>query len=169
METNSDKKFIKIVYNLSRESAVNGNDPFAAILVFDNKICHQSYDISVKTSNPILHAELNVISEYCSNNKIFSLKGYTLYCNVEPCIMCSGAIHWSRISKVVFGISQKNLQKISGGNPKPKCSDLVNIGKVKIEIIGPLMEEEGLKIFREFPMIKKENRHKEIFCLGKQN
>ena len=109
---NIDEKFIKIVYDLARESAKNGNDPFSAILVHKNEICHTSFDISVKSSNPTLHAELNVISEYCSSNKIFSLDGYSLYCNVEPCIMCSGAIHWSRISKVVYGISQMNLQKI---------------------------------------------------------
>jgi tRNA(Arg) A34 adenosine deaminase TadA len=158
-----DEYFIKIVYGLARESAKNGSDPFAAILVLNNKICHKSLDISVKSSNPTLHAELNVISEYCSTNKIFSLEGYTLYCNVEPCIMCSGAIHWSRISKVVFGISQKNLQNISKGKQKQKCEDIINIGTKKIEIIGPLLEEEGLNIFNEFPLIRKEERHFKLY------
>ena len=160
---NSDEYFIRIVNELARESAKNGGDPFSAILVFNNKIHHKSLDISVISSNPILHAELNVISEYCSKNKIFSLEGFTLYCNVEPCVMCSGAIHWSRISKVVFGISQKTLNKISGGRQKPGCEDIINIGRKRIEIIGPILEEEGLKIFCEFKLIKKEERHKELF------
>jgi tRNA(Arg) A34 adenosine deaminase TadA len=160
---NSDEYFIKMVYDLAKDSAKNNGDPFAAILVFDNKICHKSFDISVKSSNPTLHAELNVISEYCSINKIFSLDGYTLYCNVEPCIMCSGAIHWSRISKIVYGISQKSLQNISKGKQKPNCEDLINTGSKKVEIIGPLLEEEGLKIFNEFPLMKKEERHFRIY------
>jgi tRNA(Arg) A34 adenosine deaminase TadA len=156
---NKDEYFIKVVYDLAKESAIKGNDPFSAILVYNDEICHKSLDVSVKSSNPTLHAELNVISEYCTKNKIFSLIGYTLYCNVEPCIMCSGAIHWSRISKVVYGISQKSLQKISGGKQKPNCEDLINIGHKKIEIIGTLLEEEGLRIFSEYPLIKKEERH----------
>ena len=163
MDGNLDEYFIRKVYDLSKESAINGNDPFAAILVYNNKICHRSLDVSVKSSDPTLHAELNVISEYCSENKIFSLKNYTLYCNVEPCVMCSGAIHWSRITKVVFGISQEKLQNITGGNLKPKCNDLINIGYKKIEIIGPLLEEEGLKIFNEYPIKSKEERHNEFY------
>ena len=160
---NNDEHFIRYVYDLARESVKNGNDPFSAILVFNNKIQHESLDISVISSNPTLHAELNVISEYCTKNRIFSLDGYTLYCNVEPYVMCSGAIHWSRISKVVFGISQINLQKISGGKQKPRCEDIINIGHKKIEIIGPILEEEGIKIFNEFSLLKKEERHKEIY------
>ena len=164
---NIDEKFIKIVYDLARESAKNGNDPFSAILVHKNEICHTSFDISVKSSNPTLHAELNVISEYCSSNKIFSLDGYSLYCNVEPCIMCSGAIHWSRISKVVYGISQMNLQKISGGKSKLKIEEIINIGHKKIEIIGPILENEGIEIFKEFPLIKKEERHLKMYGKAK--
>ena len=159
---NTDKHFIEIVYDLARLSVKEGGDPFSAILVYGNEICYKSLDISVKSPNPTLHAELNVISEYCSKNKKFSLDGYTLYCNVEPCIMCSGAIHWSRISKVVFGISQQSLQKISLGKIKPKCEDLINIGYKKIEIIGPVLEEKGIEIFKEFPLKKKEERHFEI-------
>jgi tRNA(Arg) A34 adenosine deaminase TadA len=160
---NNDEKYIKIVINIARQSAKNGNDPFGAILVYNNIIVHKSQDISVVSSNPILHAELNVISEYCSNNKIFSLDGYTLYCSAEPCIMCSGAIHWAKISRVVFGITQERLQKISGGNKKPNCKDLINIGKREIEIIGPILEEEGLKVFEEYPLIKKEIRHRKLY------
>jgi tRNA(Arg) A34 adenosine deaminase TadA len=164
---NYDEYFIKIVYELARESAKNNGDPFAAILVLDNEICHKSLDISVKSSNPTLHAELNVISEYCSQRKIISLDGYTLYCNVEPCIMCSGAIHWSRISKIVYGISQKSLQNISKGKQKPNCEELINIGSRKVEVIGPLLEEEGIKVFKEFPLMNKEERHFKMYGKNK--
>ena len=148
----SDEYFMKIVYNLARESAKNYGNAFSAILVLNDEIVHKSFDISMKTFNPTLHAELNVLSEYCSKNKILSLDGYTLYCNVEPCVMCSGAIHWSRVSRVVYGMSQKSLNKMSNGKLKPKCEELINIGHKKIEIVGPIMEDEGIKLFTEYPI-----------------
>jgi tRNA(Arg) A34 adenosine deaminase TadA len=150
----NDEYYIRIVNDLAIKSAKAWGSPFAAILVYNDKICHKSYEISVKTSNPTLHAELNVIGEFCSKTKIMNLEGYTLYCNVEPCVMCSGAIHWAKISKVVFGMSQKSLNEISGGKQKPRCEDIINIGHKKIEIIGPISEEEGKRIFKEYPLVK---------------
>ena len=77
--------------------------------------------------------------------------------------MCSGAIHWSRISKVVFCVSQRNLQKKSLGKLKPSSESMINIGNHKIEIIGPLLEEEGLAVLNQFPFQSKKERHKKFY------
>jgi tRNA(Arg) A34 adenosine deaminase TadA len=160
----TDEYFIRKVIKLSEESAKVGNDPFAALLVFNNQIVHSSLDVSVKTSDPIAHAELNVIREYCTTNKLFALKGFTLYSSTEPCIMCSGAIRWSGISKVVFSVSQIKLKEASAGNHKPTCESLLNVGKVKIKVVGPLFEEEGFEVFKKYPLLKKRERHKLLFA-----
>lgn len=73
--------------------------------------------------------------------------------------MCSGAIHWAKLARVVFSVSQKSLKAHSGGNPKPTCADYLAIGGQKIEVIGPILEEEGLQVFREFPFQSKRKRH----------
>ncbi|WP_195724404.1 nucleoside deaminase [Paenibacillus monticola] len=160
--TIDDIKFIRLVYQLAAESASLNYDPFAAILVQNNELKYKSLDVSVVKSNPTLHAEVNVIGEYCSNNKIFSLEGYTLYSSTEPCIMCSGAIHWSRISRVVYGVSQEKLKAVSKGNQKPTCKDLL-FGSGRTQVIGPVLEEEGMEIFQRYPLIPKQERHKQIF------
>lgn len=75
--------------------------------------------------------------------------------------MCSEAIHWARISKVVFGISQAHLQSVSGGKLKPAGSDLINIGNQKVEIVGPVLETEGMAILKKFPFRSKKEKLKE--------
>lgn len=160
MNTNwHDEKFIKQVYQMALQSARNGFDPFAALLVKEKSIVASSFDKCIQYSDPTAHAELILISEYCREHQIISLEGYTLYCNVEPCVMCSGAIHWSRVSKVVFGVSQATLQTISNGKTKPTAENLINTGNKTIEVKGPLLEEEGLAILKEYPFQSKKERH----------
>ena len=134
-----DKYFIRIAIGLARESAEKGGDPFGAVLVYRDKVVAKSVDRSVEKSDPTCHAELSLISEYCRNNGIHSLEGYTLYSSTEPCVMCSGAIKWANISRVVFSVPQEVLQKFSNGRKKPGCESLINSGKRKIEVVGPLL------------------------------
>jgi tRNA(Arg) A34 adenosine deaminase TadA len=64
--------------------------------------------------------------------------------------MCSGAIKWAGISRVVFSVSQVLLQKISGGRSKPTCAELVNAGRRHVEVSGSLLAEEGLACYNGF-------------------
>ena len=155
-------RFIRLVNQLAWESAEAGMDPFAAILVKGGEVVASSKDKCIIYSDPTAHAELVVISEYCRSSKLISLEGVSLYCNTEPCVMCSGAIHWSRVSTVIFSVSQKGLQRFSGGKPKPSCEPMINIGGKKTTVIGPVLEEEGLKVFASFPFLSKKERHAKL-------
>jgi len=137
-----------------------GEDPFGAVLAYNEQIVHKSYDRSIELCDPTFNAELALISEYCRLNQKFDLQGYTLYSSAEPCVMCSGSIKWARISKVIFSVSQSMLQQMSGGRTKPSCESIINTGQKKIEVIGPFISEEGLKVFDGYTFIPKNIRIK---------
>jgi tRNA(Arg) A34 adenosine deaminase TadA len=101
-------------------------------------------------TDPTAHAELHLISSYCQTTKTVSLDGYTLYSLTEPCVMCSGAIKWAQISRVVFSVPQAQLQAITGGRQKPSCDSLVNTGGRHIAVCGPYLLEEGLAVYSGF-------------------
>lgn len=159
-----DELFICKTFELASTAARKGFEPFAAILVKEDTIQFSTEDRSIEYSDPTAHAELLVISEYCRANQLISLEGYTLYCNVEPCVMCSGAIHWSKVSRVVFSVHQHQLQKLSSGKPKPGSGDLINTGNRQILITGGILEEEGLRVLNAFPFTSKKDKHKSFHC-----
>jgi hypothetical protein len=69
---------------------------------------------------------------------LLHLREYTLYSVVEPCLMCCGAIHWAKIGRVVYGLSQSSLQTLTNGRGKRSIRDLLPAGRHAVEIIAGL-------------------------------
>jgi len=164
MKNGKEEIFLKRAIELAFIARNKGEDPFGAVLVKDGEIVYETHDGCIESSDPTLHAERRVISEYCKKEKIISLEEYELYSSTEPCSMCSGAIHWAKISKVVYSVTQEMLQEKSGGKPKIGCEEILNSGNRKIEIIGPLLSQEGLKVYDGYKFISKKERHDKINC-----
>ncbi len=159
MET-LDEHFLRQAITLAHQARRQGGEPFGVVLVVDGAVAHQTWDRCVEFSDPTFHAELRVISEYCQAQRRMTLTGYTLYASTEPCPMCAGAIHWARISRVVFSVSQAMLQQLSGGSPKPSCASTINTGAEQSEIVGPLLPEEGLAVFDGYVFASRAARHR---------
>ena len=158
MDQRSDETFLRMAISLARQARDSGADPFGAVLVRDGVVVHQGQDLSLERSDPTAHAELSAISEFCRRENVISLEGYTLYSSTEPCPMCSGAIHWARISRVVFSVPQARLQQLSGGRTKPACDSIVNMGRRRVDVVGPLLLDEGLAVFEGYRFISKAER-----------
>ncbi len=145
-----DEKFLRRAIGLARQARDKGFYPFGAILVADGQEVHRAYDRRLEHNDPTGHAELSVISEYCRAHRVLALPDYTLYVSTEPCVMCSGAIRWAGISRVVFSVSQAMLRELSGGLPKPSSTSIMNSGRRKVEVLGPLLPEEGVEVLDGF-------------------
>lgn len=154
-----DEDFLRLAINLALQARQRGADPFGAILVENCGDVKRASDRSLELSDPTYHAELSVISEYCREHQCISLEGFTLYTSTEPCPMCAGAIHWARISRVVFSVSQEMLRKLTGAERQPSSSDIINYGNRQVEIVGPLLDKEGLAVFEGYEFIPKRIRH----------
>ncbi len=158
LQKQRDEKFIKRAIELSEIAKSKGEDPFGAVLVKDEEIIFETHDGCIEYCDPTMHAERRLISEHCSNNNVISLEGYTLYSSTEPCSMCSGAIHWAKISRVVYAIPQERLNSKSGGCKKLTCAEIINQGNKKIEIMGSVLEEEAYKTIENYTFILKKDR-----------
>ena len=90
-------QFMELALALAASAAKKGNEPFGAILVKNNQVVMTGENHIHTKSEPTYHAELGIIRQYCSDNKIMDLSDYTLYTSCEPCCMCSGAMVWSQL------------------------------------------------------------------------
>ncbi|HEU5098964.1 MAG TPA: nucleoside deaminase [Roseiflexaceae bacterium] len=145
-QTATDEYFLRQAIAQAWAARRAGEEPIGAVLVLDGMVVAEAHNRDIARSDPTQHAELILISEYCRAEQRLALDGFTLYTSAEPCVMCSGAIKWARISRVVFSVSQAMLQQHSGGRLKPSCASIINSGYRQIEIVGPLLAEEGLAV-----------------------
>jgi tRNA(Arg) A34 adenosine deaminase TadA len=144
---------------MSAEAVANGNMPFGAV-VADNegKILKEGHNMSAANKtrggagDVTRHAEMEVVrmlSEIDSDAR----KKCTIYASTEPCVMCAGAIYWSGIERCVFGASSEELSKLSGpggfGIPVGQLYSMGRPGTRKIEVAGPLLSEEAMRVHKD--------------------
>lgn len=152
---NQDLEFLRMTFEVARKARQNGNHPFGALLVDETGGILLEAENNVVTSRDWTgHAETNLIR---AASKIYDqdfLARCTLYTSTEPCPMCAGAIYWSNIRRVVFGLSEEGLYSMVDQESENaltlSCQALFQYGRKKIEVIGPLLEEEAREVHQGF-------------------
>ncbi len=120
--------------------------PVGAVVVFKNQIIGRGHNRTESLKDPTAHAEILAISAAANFFNNWRLNETTLYCTLEPCPMCLGAIILSRIRKVFFGLSDPKFGA---------CGSVVNLVKDKlfnhqVEVIGGVEEEKIRELMRNF-------------------
>jgi len=121
--------------NKQAEFAFNNNEiPIGAVIVKDGLVIASSYNQTQLNNNVILHAEINVINEAQKILGTTRLVDCDLYVNIEPCLMCSGAIVLSRLKRLFFG-----ARELKTGAALSQYQVFVNkMVNHHTEIIGPV-------------------------------
>ena len=99
----SDEDYMKEALRLAREGASEGEVPVGALVVLDGRIVGRGWNAPIVTQDPTAHAEIVALREAARAVGNYRLEGATLYCTLEPCVMCAGALVNARIERLVFG------------------------------------------------------------------
>jgi tRNA(adenine34) deaminase len=138
-----DSTILDRVFEFAEAALMGGERPVSALLVRDGEVVATTTDAVFERSDPTAHAERIVISDYCTANGLLHLRGFELYCFIEPCIMCCGAIHWAKLDRIVYALSQNRLKQLTGGHPKPGIRSYLPVGRHSPDVVGPVREDEG--------------------------
>jgi tRNA(adenine34) deaminase len=76
--------------------------PIGAVLVINQKIIARAYNMTEQLNDSTAHAEILALTSAYNFLGSKYLPGATLYVTVEPCLMCAGAMYWSKL-RVWFG------------------------------------------------------------------
>jgi tRNA(Arg) A34 adenosine deaminase TadA len=150
------ERYLRRALEVARKARANGNHPFGALLVSQTGEVLLEAENTVVTERDVTgHAETNLVRNASKRLRKEVLETSTLYTSTEPCAMCSGAIYWSGISRVVFALSEESLLELTGSNEENPtmhlpCREVLSRGQRPIEILGPLLEDEAKSVHEEF-------------------
>ncbi len=152
-ELENANKVMQNVHNKTAEGVRNGKGPFYAEIYDANGNLVISSSNSVVEDNCCLHhAEINTIKKAHEKFKEYSLapENLTIYINAEPCIMCAGAIMWSGIKTVCFGVPSSEVERITGFDEGYKPNWIKEFKKRGITVYGNIEQQAGEKVLEDY-------------------
>ena len=146
----NDEYYMKLAYKYAKLAYEKDEVPVGAVIVKNNIVLAKSYNLVETLTDVTAHAEM--ISITSATNKINSkyLVDCTLYVTLEPCVMCFEALIMSRISKIVYSVSDPKKGGISP-QPKKKHNILTSSGilqKESLDLIQRFFKEKRIRSFK---------------------
>jgi tRNA(Arg) A34 adenosine deaminase TadA len=149
-----DLTLLRTAISLAASAREHGNQPFGALLADENGQVVLTAENTITTARDATgHAETNLVRLASAQFSAEQLAKTTLYTSTEPCPMCSGAIFWSGIGRVVYALSEDGLYGMTGESPeslKLPCREVFARAGRPVEVVGPLLEAEAAQVHAGF-------------------
>lgn len=127
--------------------------PIGALVVQDGKILARGYNQVERLNDPTAHAEILALTSAFNFLGSKYLPDATIYITVEPCLMCAGALYWSKIGRIVYGAGDEK----NGYRKFCKCPpgvEGINLAPYpfhpRTELIPGIMEDECALLMKDF-------------------
>jgi tRNA(adenine34) deaminase len=149
MPTNEDLHFMRLaVQQANRGATTPGGAEVGCVLVFNGIAAEADYNETQRLNDPTAHSEIVAIRSLCARLERPELRGYTLYCTLQPCGMCTFACVWAGISRIVYGATRKNVNTIYFDTRHSNTADLIgDCYRDDIKIEGGVLEEECCRLY----------------------
>jgi tRNA(adenine34) deaminase len=149
----TDEYFMLQALKEAKKAYDEGEVPVGAIVTMKEKIISRGHNQVERLNDPTAHAEIIALTSAFNYLGSKYLPEATIYITVEPCLMCAGALYWSKILKVVYGATD-----IKNGYRKyvEPCPSLEQVGVAprpfhpKTIVINNILSEECANLMKDF-------------------
>lgn len=139
----SDEQYMQQALKEAQKAFDIDEVPVGAVVVMNDSIIARAHNHVELLNDSTAHAEILALTTAYNSLGSKYLPDATLYVTVEPCLMCSGALYWSKIGRIVFGAydDKNGYRKTTGSN---------NPFHPKTIIIGGILADECSKLMKDF-------------------
>ena len=138
----TDEQYMQLAIQIARQGIAANQSPFGAVVVRDAGVVAVAHNTVWHDGDPTAHAEINAIRQAAAVLRCIDLSVCTMFTTCEPCPMCLAAIHWSKISRVVYGASIADAAAAGFSELHVPAAQLAEAGRSPLRVdAGPLREE----------------------------
>jgi tRNA(adenine34) deaminase len=117
--------------------------PVGAVVVMGGRIISRGYNQVERLSDPTAHAEMIALTSAFNYLGSKYLPEATIYITVEPCLMCAGALYWSKIARITWGADDEK-------NGHKRITEPHWPFHPKTEVVKGIMKEECMELMKRF-------------------
>jgi tRNA(adenine34) deaminase len=140
----TDEYYMKQALKEAHKAFNDGEVPIGAVVVMQDKIIARAYNQVEKLNDSTAHAEIIALTSAYNFLGAKYLPEATLYITIEPCLMCAGALYWSKIGRIVYAArDEKNGYKKYTGKEKDPFHP-------KTEIVTGICKDECAALIKDF-------------------
>lgn len=141
-----DEQYMREALNLARMASSADEVPVGAVIVSNGEIVARAGNSPISSRDPTAHAEINAIRQAATALDNYRLEQADLYCTLEPCAMCAGAIVHARMSRLIFGA--RDL-RFGGVRSKFRIADSELLNH-RVEIVEGVLGVECAELLQTF-------------------
>ncbi|MCD4823571.1 MAG: nucleoside deaminase [Phycisphaerae bacterium] len=135
---------------VTRTGIADGQTPFGAVIVKNERIIAEAHNNVWNQTDPTAHAEVCAIRQACRKLDTIDLGDCVIYSTTEPCPMCFAAIHWAKISRIVFGATIVDAHAAGFNELHISNEQMKSIGRSKVDVVGNFMRQPCVELFTEW-------------------
>ncbi len=142
----TDEQWMALALAQAAQAMAKGEVPVGAVAVLNGQIIAEGHNVKEAEQDPTAHAEVVVLRQAAQAVGNWRLSGVTLFCTMEPCPMCAGAMIQARLERLVYGA--KDIRFGADGS-------VINVlaepsFNHRVEVTFGVMEEEAAALMQTF-------------------
>ncbi len=139
----TDEQYMQQALNEAQKAFDAGEVPVGAIIVMNDKVIARAHNQVELLNDSTAHAEILALTTAFNFLGSKYLPKATLYVTLEPCLMCCGALYWSKMGRIVYGANdEKNGYKKTTGDKSPFHP--------KTEVLNGILKEDCAGLMKDF-------------------
>lgn len=154
-----DIYFMQMALAEAQKAADLEEVPVGAVAVYNGEIVGRGHNRKECDTDPTAHAEMFALKEAAQTLENWRLLDVTLYCTLEPCPMCAGAMIQARLPRLVYGAADTKFGAdgsiVSILEPRPEGERQFNH---KIEVTRGVLADEALEMLQTFFQMLRERK-----------
>lgn len=145
-----DYFYLRAAFDLARQARRAGHRPFGAVIAGGGSVLAEAGSMQ-GDGDTTSHAEMNAVRAAAARVPRGQLAQATIYASSEPCAMCTAAIFYTGIGRIVFGFPEAQLRTLrnrtrQGSGIGLSCRDVLARAPRAVVVAGPLLEDEAAEI-----------------------
>lgn len=141
-----DAYFMRLALDEALKALERSDVPIGAIAVRNGEIIGRGFNARERDQDPTAHAEMIALREAAGVVGHWRLEGVTLYCTLEPCAMCAGAMVLARLPRLVYATTDP---KAGAGGSIMNILQHPQLNH-QVEVSSGLMADEAASYLRAF-------------------